>query len=122
MKILLSINPEYVKKIFSGDKEYEYRRNIFKNKEVQSIIIYCTYPIKKIVGEFFIEKIIKDSPDKLWKLSPTKTGITKEKFDKYFSGKEEGYAIKIGKVVEYSEMKDLKDFNIEKAPQSFQYI
>ena len=57
MKILLSINPEYVKKIFSGDKEYEYRRNIFKNKEVQSIIIYCTYPIKKIVGEFFIEKI-----------------------------------------------------------------
>ena len=122
MKILLSINPEYVKKIFSGDKEYEYRRNIFKNKEVQSIIIYCSYPIKKIVGEFFIEKIIKDSPDKLWKLSPTKTGITKEKFDKYFSGKEEGYAIKIGKVVEYSEMKDLNDFNIEKAPQSFQYI
>ncbi|WP_338946725.1 hypothetical protein KST17_01905 [Fusobacterium canifelinum] len=122
MKILLSINPEYVKKIFSGEKKYEYRRNIFKNKEIESIIIYCTYPIKKIVGEFLIEKIIKDSPNKLWELSSTKTGITKEKFDSYFLGKEEGYAIKIGKVIEYSKMKELKDYNIEKAPQSFQYI
>lgn len=48
MRILLSINPEYVEKIFSGTKKYEYRKNIFKNKEVKTILIYSTSPIKKI--------------------------------------------------------------------------
>lgn len=122
MKILLSINPEYVEKIFSGVKKYEYRRNIFKDKNVKTIVIYCTYPVKKIVGEFKIEKIIKDSPDKLWELDPEYTGIEKNKFLKYFSKKDEGYAIKIGNIKKYNKSKELADFSIKKAPQSFQYI
>lgn len=122
MKVLLSINPEYVEKIFSGVKKYEYRRNIFKNKDVKTIVIYCTYPIKKIVGEFSIEKIIKDYPEKLWNLAPDNTGIEKSKFIKYFDKKDEGYAIKIGKVTKYNTPKELTDFSIKKAPQSFQYI
>lgn len=121
MKVLLSINPEYVERIFSGDKGYEYRRTIFK-KDIKSIVVYCTYPVKKIVGEFLIERIIKDSPSKLWEISSSEAGIAKNKFDHYFLGKEEGYAIKIGKKVKYSKTRDLKDYNIEKAPQSFQYI
>lgn len=47
MKVLLSINPEYVEKIFSGIKKYEYRRSIFKNEAVDTIVIYSTSPIKK---------------------------------------------------------------------------
>ena len=30
MKVLLSIKPEFVEKIFSGEKRFEYRKNIFK--------------------------------------------------------------------------------------------
>lgn len=122
MRVLLSINPEYAEKIFSGEKIYEYRRNIFKNKEVKIVLVYCTAPVKKIIGEFYIEEIVKDSPDNLWDLSPEKTGIERDKFDKYFLGKDEGYAIKIGKIKKYSLFRDLKEFGVEQAPQSFQYV
>lgn len=122
MKILLSINPEYVEKIFSGKKKYEFRRSIFKKQGIKSIIVYSTSPVKKIVGEFEIEEIIIDTPKKLWDLAPENTGISEEKFYKYFENKEKGYAIKIGKLIRYKTMKNLKDFSIKSAPQSFIYI
>lgn len=122
MKILLSINPEYVEEIFSGKKKYEFRRTIFKKQGIKSIIVYSTSPVKKIVGEFEIEEIIIDTPKKLWDLAPENTGISEEKFYKYFENKEKGYAIKIGKLIRYKTMKNLKDFSIKSAPQSFVYI
>lgn len=122
MKVLLSINPEYVEKIFSGEKKYEFRRNIFKRKNIKSIIIYSTSPVKKVVGEFYIEEIIEDLPEKLWELDPKNTGISEEKFYKYFENKKNGYAIKIGKLIKYKTTKNLQDFSIKSAPQSFVYI
>lgn len=122
MKILLSINPEYVDKIFSGEKKIEYRRSIFKNKEIKTIVIYSTSPIKKIVGEFTIKKIIKDAPIKLWNLSPKSSGISEKKFYEYFKDKKEGYAIIIDKVIKYDNYKLLEDLSIKTAPQSFIYL
>lgn len=122
MKVLLSINPEYVEKIFSGEKKYEFRRNIFKKQDIKSIVIYSTSPVKKVVGEFIIDEIIQDLPQKLWELAPENTGISEEKFYKYFANKEKGYAIKIGKLIKYKTMKNLQDFSIKSAPQSFVYV
>lgn len=122
MKVLLSINPEYVEKIFSGEKKYEFRRNIFKKQDIKSIVIYSTSPVKKVVGEFIIDEIIQDLPQKLWELAPENTGISEEKFYKYFANKEKGYAIKIGKLIRYKTMKNLQDFSIKSAPQSFVYV
>ena len=122
MKVLLSIKPEYVEKIFSGIKKYEYRRSIFKNKNVDTIIIYSTFPVKKIVGEFKIKKIVKDLPEKLWELAPENTGIDKEKFMQYFYDKKEGYAIEIGEIKRYKTPKLLEELSIKKAPQSFLYL
>ena len=57
-KILLSIKPEYVERIFNNTKKYEYRRILAKNN-VDSIVIYCSYPVKKIVGKLKVKSIIK---------------------------------------------------------------
>lgn len=122
MKVLLSIKPEYVEKIFSGKKKYEFRRNIFKNKEIKLIVVYSTSPVKKVIGEFEIEKIVEGTPEQLWNLDPQSTGILKEKFFGYFGSKEKGYAIKIGKLTKYNQPKTLQDFSIKTAPQSFVYI
>ena len=65
-KILISINPEHVINIFNGSKKYEYRK-IRCREDVDKIIIYCTYPVKKIVGEANIEEILEDSPQEIWK-------------------------------------------------------
>ena len=56
MRVLLSIKPEFVEKIFSGEKLYEYRKAMFKNVNVSSVVIYSTMPVGKIVGEFKFKK------------------------------------------------------------------
>lgn len=120
-KVLLSIKPEYVNKIFSGEKLYEYRRLIFK-KKVETVIIYATSPIKKIVGEFKIIGILHETPEKLWETTKDKSGIEKEKFLKYFSNLEKGYAIKIKEIKKYEKPLELVEYNIKAAPQSFIYL
>ena len=57
MNVILSIKPEFVEKIFSGEKQYEYRKILFKQK-VDTIYIYASRPVSKIVGEFKIDDIV----------------------------------------------------------------
>jgi predicted transcriptional regulator len=84
MKILLSIKPEFADKIFNGSKRFEFRKNIFKNKSVRTVVVYVTRPVGKIVGEFDINEIINDEPKVLWKRTHEFAGITKDFFDAYF--------------------------------------
>ncbi|GBF33959.1 Lj965 prophage protein [Desulfocucumis palustris] len=122
MKVLLSIRPEYVEKIFSGEKKYEYRKNIFK-KEIDKVIVYSTQPEGKIVGEFSVEIILHDTLDNIWDLTSRYSGISHSFFKNYFNGREDGYAIKIGEVIPYNEPIDPRDINTDfKPPQSFCYL
>ena len=121
MKALLSIKPEFVKKIISGEKKYEYRKRIFKQK-IESVVIYCTMPVGKVVGEFTIDKILNDSPEKLWAKTKEESGISYNFFMDYFNNKEKGYALKIDDLNLYDNpiSKDsIADFH---APQSFKYV
>lgn len=122
MPVLLSIKPEFVAKIFSNEKQYEFRKVIFKNKQVKDVVIYASSPVSKVVGEFTIAKIIEDTPDKVWKLTKDKAGITKSYFDDYFKGKQVAYAIKIKQATQYDKPIDLQDLGVKRAPQSFMYL
>ena len=92
MNVILSIKPEFVEKIFSGEKQYEYRKVLFKQK-VDTVYIYASRPISKIVGEFKI------------------------------AGKDKGVALKIKECKQYKEAVDpttvIANF---KVPQSFIYV
>lgn len=122
MKVLLSIKPEFVEKIFTGEKKFEYRRTIFK-KEVESIVVYSTKPEGKIVGELFIEYILNDSPDSIWSSTQEDSGITYSFFQEYFGDRSEGYAIKIARAVLYETPYDpTQQDSSFRAPQSFCYI
>ena len=122
MKVLLSIEPEFAAKIFNGSKGYEYRRAILKHTEVRTIVVYASNPIKKVIGEFDIEKIIQDDPMSLWSSTKECSGITLESFLKYFTNKKIGYAIKIASTKIYDSPKPLSSLNITTAPQSFRYL
>lgn len=122
MKVLLSIKPEYAFKIFEGSKKFEYRRTIFKNNSVKSIIVYASSPVQQVIGEFEIDEILNYDLETLWNLTHQHSGITKDYYYKYFADKEYGYAIKIKKVKQYKLPKYLQtDFNIM-PPQSFTYL
>ena len=119
--IVISINPEHVENIIKGKKKYEYRTKVAK-KDINKVIIYETFPVKKIVAEAMIEEIITLPKDELWNKTKNKSGITKEFYDIYFYGKEIACAYKLGKVKVYREPKELEDFGLNYAPQSFVYV
>lgn len=122
MRVLLSIKPEFVEQIMNGNKKYEYRKRIFK-QDVESVVIYSTMPVGKIVGEFKIETIIKLSPDEIWSQTYKYSGISEDFFREYFSNHEEGYAIKIKDFLSYDEPLNPFDlFSDFVAPQSFMYL
>lgn len=122
MKIVLSIKPEFANKIFDGSKKFEFRKAIFKNENVKSIIVYSSSPVQKVIGEFEIGKIFNNDLDTLWKLTSEFSGITEDFFYKYFSEKEKGFAIEIKNKKKYKVPKCLKtDFNLH-PPQSFAYV
>lgn len=122
MKVVLSIKPEFANKIFDGSKKFEFRKSIFKNKEVKSIIVYASSPVQKVIGEFEIGKIYHKDIETLWKITKDASGISKEYFDQYFLDREKGFAIQVKKKKKYKKEKCLrKDFNLH-PPQSFAYI
>lgn len=122
MRVLISIKPEFASKIFDGTKKYEFRRSIFKNADIKSVVVYASSPTQKVIGEFEIERIINTDVEALWKETKEHSGITEEYFMKYFVGKEEGFAIKIKEVKRYIEPLCIKaDFQTT-PPQSFIYI
>ena len=122
MKVLLSIKPEFAQKIFSGKKKYEYRKQIFK-KKVSSVVVYCTSPVAKIIGEFYIDDIISGPPSELWEKTSSFSGITRSFYESYFRESEEAYALKIGKTILYNVPIEPSDI-FEKffPPQSFRYL
>lgn len=122
MKVLLSIKPEYVEKIFAGTKKYEFRKSLFKKNDVKYVVIYASAPIKRVVGEFEIKNVFSDDVDVIWDRTKKYSGITKAFYESYFQNRKKANAIQIGNIKKYEKTKLLSDYNIKQAPQSFCYI
>ncbi|MGS0943696.1 ASCH domain-containing protein (plasmid) [Pseudomonas luteola] len=123
MKVLLSIKPEYAEKILQGKKKFEFRKAIFKNSQVKTVVIYATLPLGKVVGEFDFDEILSDKPSVIWSETRKYSGITKKFFNSYFSGRDTAHAIKVNVVRRYEIPMDLSEIIPSgSAPQSFCYI
>ena len=122
MNLIISIHPQYAQMILDGSKRYEYRKYIPQRCDIQKVYIYATKPIQAIIGEFTLDGIIADSPQKVWAATARHGGITEAFFNGYFKGRDKVYALKIGEVFKYNEPIDPKkiitDFT---APQNFMY-
>lgn len=123
MNVLLSIKPEYANAILSGNKRYELRRSIFKDESVQTLFMYASSPVKRIVGKFEISSIINKSPRELWDEVKDGSGVTSDLFFHYFDGCKKGYAIEVENPLAFKPPADpyilINDF---RAPQSFCYL
>lgn len=118
MNLIISIKPQFVAKILSGEKKYEFRRRIYK-REVDKIYIYQTLPDAKIVAYFTPGIIVKDSPENLWKRFKDVSGTTEEHLLDYLHDKDEAYAIEITNL-EILEKPFIPDGILP--PQSYRYI
>lgn len=122
MKVLLSIKPEFAEKIFDGTKKYEFRRTVFKDPSVKTIVVYASSPVQKVIGEFEIESILNCEIQSLWEKTKEHSGISEKFFFEYFVNKDKGYAIKVKKTKRYEEALSIKDDFNATPPQSFIYL
>ncbi|QOL35482.1 ASCH domain-containing protein [Bifidobacterium lemurum] len=121
---MLSIKPEYVDRILKGEKTYEFRRRIFKRRDVDTIVIYATSPRSAVVAEATIGGILEETPERIWKRTRKHGGIDEDGFMSYFDGSAVAYAIKLSRVTRFPEPIPLSDYapEVKAPPQSFIYI
>lgn len=122
MKVILSIKPEFANKIFNGTKKFEFRRTLFKNKEVKKIVVYASAPISKVIGEFEIDRIFHEELDQLWNQTSKFSGISEDYYMQYFNGKESGFAIEVKNPKKYKNGLCIKQNFGLNPPQSFAYL
>ena len=109
MDVLLSIKPKYVDAILNGEKKYEFRKIIFKKKNIDNVYIYSSAPIKRIVGSFTARNIICDRPENLWEKFRDHSGLSDKEFFKYFGKRQTGFAIEIGIIKKFENPIDPKE-------------
>lgn len=128
--VLISIKPEWVEKIFSGEKIMEFRKTIPNCNLPCKYYIYATRPVGKVVGEFTLNYWYKfgfevedngvhyvDTND--WQryfypkmsIASIKRGcVPLDQLRKYLNGKD-GYALYIDDLKKYDQPKELSEFN-----------
>lgn len=122
MRVLLSIKPEFAFKIFDGEKKFEFRKVIFKNPDIRTVVVYASSPVQQVIGEFEIDDILTSSPDEIWELTKKYSGISEMYFHEYFENRLVAHAIKIKNTKRYKKPMSLKeDFNVF-PPQSYLYL
>lgn len=121
--VLLSIHPDHASKILSGEKKLEFRR-VWAKREISSLAIYVTVPVKKIVALAKIKCVHKGDSQFMWKKAAAiGGGLTKKELDNYFEGKPEGYAIEIDQIYRFpAPISPGEFFDNFRAPQSFAYV
>ena len=120
-KLLMSINPEHVENILAGTKKFEFRKSKCK-EQIESIVIYSTAPVMKVVAEVEVKDIIEDTPQTVWKRTSDAAGIDKSFFDTYYSGRDTAVAYVLGCVTQFDSPRNLTDYGVKAAPQSYVYI
>jgi predicted transcriptional regulator len=120
MTVILSIKPEYALKIFTGEKQVEYRRKPIRN--AKRVIVYVTKPVGQVLGEFEIADLICATPEELWKRTAQVGGVDEQAYFEYFKGSTQAYALMIKNVQRYPVGRELKDYGLKRAPQFFCYI
>jgi predicted transcriptional regulator len=122
MRVLLSIKPEFAFKIFEGTKKFEFRKVIFKNPNVKTVVVYASSPVQQVIGEFEIDDIFSFSPEAIWEMTEKYSGISEEFFYEYFADREIAHAIKIKNTKKYRKPLSIRDdFNLI-PPQSYVYL
>ena len=120
--VFMPIKPRFVEQILRGRKRYEFRRAPIQH-DISQIIIYSSYPVKKIIGVAEVGEIVSSTPTRIWEETKHLSGISRSYFREYFQGKKIAIAIHLRKVHIFQ-----NGFNVDEidenfhVPQSFSYV
>lgn len=124
--LLMSIKPEYMQKILTGNKTIELRRTRPKVAEGDLIIFYASSPRKAILGAATVISVVAGAPSSIWRKYKREVGITKAVYDSYYSYCNKAYGIILDSVWAYDspisleKIRELWDGFVP--PQSYRYL
>lgn len=122
-RVLLSVKPRFAEAILAGTKKFEFRRALFRNPDVETVVLYASSPIQRVIGEFRIADILALTPAELWARTHRWSGIERSYFDEYFHEREVGFALQVERPRAYRRPLSLQQhFGISYPPQSFCYL
>lgn len=131
--VILSIHPKWAEKIYSWEKEVEWRKT-FPTEATPGmpVLIYETAPVCKVTGLFFwIGKeilIIREPDFDGQEINPVAQKlidagcVTLEDLEKYQGANGRLYAWNVRGKMKFSEPHQLSAYGLKRAPQSWQYI
>lgn len=136
MDVLISIKPEWVQKIISGEKTIELRKSFPKQVTPFRCFIYVTKGFKpnrpysaklresrgKIIGEFVCDLIYLVTP--IPAVAEAFSGVSCVSAESImnYGGNKMVYGWRISDLKIYDEPRPLSDFYLDRAPQSWCYI
>jgi predicted transcriptional regulator len=124
--VLFSIRPFYANKILAGQKTVELRRRFPEvGMSGSTAMIYCTSPVKAIVGSAQITEVQKLPLSMLWKSHGDAACIAKDDFKEYFSGQDHGFAIILTGAKTLTGRLSAHDLEVDFGivpPQSYRYL
>ncbi len=118
---LLPIHPQYAAAILDGKKRVEFRRRAFA-RPIDTVVVYATAPVCRVVGLFAVRRIASAQAAILWRRYRKKGGVQRMDFDAYFCGLHDGYAIEIEHVWRLRSPLTIQDIGLSGVPQSFCYL
>lgn len=96
--MMLSVRPAFAEAILHGEKQFELRRT--RPAEAHAgmpVLLYATTPVASIVGLCFLEALVEDTRDGLWKVVSGGAGVSRREFDRYFTGAKQAIAFQLGR-------------------------
>lgn len=119
--ILLSIHPEFVDKIKSGEKKFEFRTRVPVSIAADPLVaVYATAPTGAVVGYFRVGSVLSLPPTALWERTKEAAGIARGRFRAYFKGRGTAYALEIAEWHEFAHNCSLETLRGSPVPpQSF---
>lgn len=119
---LMSIHPEFAEALFDGRKAVEFRR-IAPRSRISHIVVYATRPVGAVIGVLEVERVERQSPERLWRLFGRVGGIERTRFFEYFAGAAEGAALVVRKAHRLKKPVTLSQKGLpRRPPQSFSYL
>lgn len=119
---LMAIHPHYADAILDGRKQVEFRKRRVA-ADIDTVLIYATSPVSRVVGSFTIEDVVVDAPDAIWSEFGEIGVIDRDSFAEYYASSAAAVAIRVKHSERFERPIALSELDPRPAvPQSFSYL
>ena len=129
IRILMSIQTRYAKKIFCGEKQWKFRKSLPRHSKDDelTVVVYSSGGDRAVIGEFRVGRVMRCPLDELMRL----TGYDADEqavqwFSRYYAGRKQCGALEILAPVRYNQPISLarlrQSMPVFRPPQNFRYI